>query len=405
MAKQQESYILMRWLFLRLLGAIHLSAFGSYAFEILALNGSHGILPTCDELHSISPDLGWLRFWVYPTVAWVNCSDATLQGITVAGVCLSILVILGIATAPGLVLLAVLWLSLVTGGGEFTGFQSDGMLVELTVLSLFLVPWQWLEPPWAVPLKWRQQTAPPMPAIWLLRIMLFRIMFVSGVEKITSGDPYWGNLTALEYHYETQPIPTPLAWYADHLPAWIHKLSALFMFGAELIAPPMIFLGRRLRIASFIPMFALHAGIALTGNYTFLNFLLMVLCIPLLDDSLIKRILPQKLVRSIEDSQVEARQGRVRTTCFHAAVGFMMLLAGSRLIASVFTERLLLPPFRAALDLVQPLRLADHYGLFAVMTTSRPEIVFQGSDDGIAWRSYDFKYKPGDDLKRAPPVV
>jgi hypothetical protein len=407
MAKQQESYILMRWLFLRLLGAIHLSAFGSYAFQILALNGSRGILPTCDVLHEISPDLGWLRFWMYPTVAWFNCSDATLQGITIAGVCLSVLVILGVTTAPSLVLLAILWLSLVTGGGEFTGFQSDGMLVELTVLSLFIVPWQWFEPPWPVPLKWRRQTPPPIFALWLLRFMLFRIMFISGVVKILSGDPYWRDLTALEYHYETQPIPTPLAWYADHFPEWIQKFSALFMFAAELIAPPMMFLGRRLRIAAFVPMFALHAGIALTGNYTFLNFILMLLCLTLIDDGLIKRILPQKLIRAIEESQVEAPHGhwRVRTICFNAAVYAMFLIAGCRIIASMLTKDVLLPLYRVPLDVVQPLHLADSYGLFAVMTISRPEIVFQGSDDGVNWRSYEFKYKPGDDLKRPPPWV
>ncbi len=404
-------------MFLRLLGCIHLAAFGSYAFQIIGLNGSHGILPTAEYLRNVASQYGPERFWLLPTVAWCNCTDGFLQGITIAGSALSVLVILGIATGASLSVLAVLWLSLVTGGGEFTGFQSDGMLVEATVLSLFITPWQLFEPPWPVPLRIRRQSPPRVLGIWLLRFMLFRIMWVSGIVKIASGDPTWRDFTAMDYHYETQPIPTPLAWYAHHLPSWMHKLSVLFMFFSELIAPLLMFARRNWRVISFVPMFFLHFGIALTGNYTFLNFLLMLLCITVLDDQAIKRFFPAKLIQAIEDSQVavadatESKSKRsiwlrkAQVVLFNSAACLFFAIAGSRLLASIGFAPFIPPPLLEALELAGPLRLADSYGLFAVMTTTRPEIVFQGSNDAVNWRSYEFKYKPGDNLKRPPPWV
>lgn len=414
--EKQESYILLRWVFLRGLGLIHLMAFGSYAFQIIGLNGSHGILPTQQMLQNIASQCGVERFWLFPTITWWNCSDFFLQGITIAGSMLALLVTLGVATGPALILLAVLWLSLVTGGGEFTGFQSDGMLVEATVLSLFITPWQLFEPPWPVPLRLRRQGPPSKLGMWLLRFMLFRIMFISGIVKIASGDPTWRNLTAMDYHFETQPIPTPLAWYAHQLSPQVHKASALFMYISELIAPPLIFTTRTLRLIAFVPMFLLHFGIALTGNYTFLNFLLMLLCLSLLDDRTIAKLLPSQVIKSMEDSQKIAIVdsggaptkpsilSKAKAVCFNAAACMVLTVGVSRFVSS-FSEGLVPAPLSALLEFLAPFRVADNYGLFAVMTTTRPEIVFQGSDDGITWHSYEFKYKPGDNLKRPPPWV
>ena len=157
---EPESYLLSRWLFLRLLGLIHLSAFGSYATQIIGLNGSGGILPAAEMLQQVYEQFGAESYWLCPTIFWFNCSDAFLQAVTYVGTALSLLVVLGIVTGPALLALGVLWLSLITVGGEFTGFQSDGMLVEATVLTLFFVPWQWFEPLWPVPSSLRRQTPP-----------------------------------------------------------------------------------------------------------------------------------------------------------------------------------------------------------------------------------------------------
>lgn len=405
--KSEESYLLARWLFLRFLGIIHLTAFCSYAFQIIGLNGSGGILPTQDQLQLLKEMnlSAWDCFLQFPSLAWINCSDSFLQFITIAGSILSVFVILGIATAPCLLLLSVLWLTLVKGGAEFTGFQSDGMLVELTVLSLFFAPWQWIEPPWPVPEKFRRQTSPPMIAIWLLRFMLFRIMFVSGLVKIASGDPTWRDFTAMQYHYETQPIPTPLAWYAHHLPAWINKASVGGMYVSEIFAPLCIFGPRGFKIFGAFMMASLHIGIALTGNYTFLSFLMVTLCVTLLDDRLLEKVFPKELTASIKGSLEERQPGKWREILYRTVATIFFTVAIAVGLGSIYGSQLIALPLRPILAIFAPLELCNVYGLFAVMTTKRPEIVFEGSNDGKKWLSYEFPCKPGDNLKQAPPWV
>jgi hypothetical protein len=401
----KPSYVVTRWLYLRLLGLIHLSAFGSYAFQIIGENGARGIQPTEKLLTLVYQNYGWQGYWLFPTVTWFSCSDLTLQVITWGGAALSLLVVFGVATAPTLLVLTILWLSLVTGGAEFTGFQSDGMLVEASFLSLFFAPWQWFEPPRNVPAKFVKQEPPAPMSLWLLRFMVFRFMFASGLVKLLSGDETWRNLTALDYHFETQPIPTPLAWYAHWLPEWIHKAFVLAMYFSELIAPPFIFCGRYPRIVAAFLMFSLHLMIALTGNYTFLNYLSMLLCLTLLDDGIVSRVVPRRLLASIEAAQRQPAQKPVRRRVFNVVAALLIFVAANTLVASVIGESILPQPIRFFLGAIAPFRIADHYGLFAVMTTTRPEIVFEGSRDGKNWRGYEFKYKVGDDLRRPPPSI
>lgn len=399
------NYPITRWIFLRLLGLVHLTAFASYAVQIIGLNGSHGILPTANMLSQVAENMGWQRYWLCPTVAWLSCSDAVLQGITYAGVALAILVMLGIATGPALAALLILWLSLVSGGGEFTGFQSDGMLVEATFLSLLFAPWCVCEPPWPVPLQWRLQRPPAPASVWVLRFMTFRLMFASGVVKILSGDPTWQDFTAMSYHYETQPIPTPLAWYVHHFPLWLQKFSVAGTFFSELIAPLLIFGPRKCRLIAAGAITLIHILISLTGNYTFLNLLAIVLCVPLLDDTLVQSAMPKRLVESIEQSQDVRPAGRLQRACVTAAAAALIFVAGTELTATFFGSWVLPPAVRYLQVYLSPFHLADRYGLFAVMTTTRPEIVFEGSEDGKIWQSYEFKYKPGDNLRRPPPWV
>jgi len=402
---ERSSYVVTRWLYLRLLGLIHLSAFGSYAFQIMGENGSHGVQPTQELLSAVYQNYGWDGFWMFPTITWLNCSDLTLQLITWGGTALSLLVILGVATAPTLLILTILWLSLVNGGGEFTGFQSDGMLVEASFLSLFFAPWQWFEPPWRVPARLVEQEPPAPMSLWLLRFMVFRFMFASGLVKLLSGDQTWRDLTALDYHFETQPIPTPLAWYAHWLPGSVHKFFVVAMYVSELVAPPLIFCGRYARIVATFFMFSLHLMIALTGNYTFLNFLSMLLCLTLLDDGVVSRVMPKQLLASIKAAQKVPTQNLIRRRVFNAVAAVLIFLAANVLAASVLGGSVLPQPIRYVLEAFAPFRIFDHYGLFAVMTTTRPEIVFEGSRDGKTWVSYEFKYKVGDNLRRPLPAI
>jgi uncharacterized membrane protein YphA (DoxX/SURF4 family) len=399
-----SSYALTRWLFFRGLGFIHLVAFGSYALQILGLNGSQGIESTHEILRGASAQLGSLAYYLMPTLEWLNSSDTALQVLALTGTALSLLVIAGVLTAPSLIALDLLWLSLVTGGGQFTAFQSDGMLVEATTLSLFFVPWQWVEPQWGLPLRQTQQRAPSNISIFLLRFMIFRLMLAAGLVKILSGDETWRQLTALNFHFETQPIPTPLAWYAYWLPEWTHKASVIAMYLSELLAPFLIFAGRKPRLLAAVLIAGLHFMIALTGNYTFLNLLCILLCVPLLDDTVVSHVMPGWLRDKITGSQFTRSESGWAKLLLNLVAALLITLAASQLMVTVFGRRV--PSFLlSALGIVAPFHIADGYGLFAVMTTSRPEIVFEGSSDGHNWESYEFKYKPGDDLKRAPPWV
>src|SRR5690606_31680645 len=116
------------------------------------------------------------------------------------------------------------------------------------------------------------------------RWLLFRLMLESGLVKLASGDPVWHNLTALNFHFETQPLPTWIGWFAHQLPDGALKAATFAMFAIELAVPWLIFAPRRLRLFAFFPLVGLQVVILLTGNYGFFNYLTIVLCFSLLDD-------------------------------------------------------------------------------------------------------------------------
>jgi hypothetical protein len=397
----QQPWYLTRWMFIRLIGVINLTAFGSYAVQIIQLNGSHGVMPTAELLRTLPDFDAFQRFLMMPTMAWLECSDQFLQWQTIVGSLLSVSITLGIFSGPCLALCTVLWLSLVAGGGEFTNFQSDGMLVEANLLSLFVVSWAAFEPPWMVKTDLCRQHLPLPAGILLLRFMIFRIMLASGLIKLASGDPYWASLTALNYHFETQPLPTPLAWYFDHLPQWVLSGFVLSMFASEIIAPLFVFGPRLLRLISAVLMAGLQVMIILTGNYTFLNYLLIVLCIPVLDDTLTGQLIPERARKTIRSSVqfdfVPSKAGKAVVTVLASV---MIFLAGSQFVNTFIR----VPVMRSVLMLIAQLHIADNYGLFAVMTVKRPEIVFEGSDDGRVWQPYVMRWKV-DDPHEAPPWV
>ncbi len=232
-------------------------------------------------------------------------------------------------------------------------------------------------------------------------------MFFSGFRKLSSGDLTWRNFTALDFHYYTQPLPTPVAWYMYQMPEWFHKFSVGFMFFIELVVPFFIFAPRRFRFAAAAGVIFLQVLIALTGNYTFFNLLSITLCVLLFDDTFLQRFLPKRLREAMDTRQL---RGESRSTFSLKQLGIGILAGtiiflGSIQIAGVIVKYQNLPGvLQKTLLWVSPLRIVNNYGLFEVMTTSRPEIIIEGSDDGQNWLEYGFKYKPGD-LKRPPPWV
>jgi hypothetical protein len=221
---------------------------------------------------------------------------------------------------------------------------------------------------------------------------LFRLTFSSGAVKLLSGDPTWRNLTALNYHYETQPLPVWASWYVHQLPQWFQKLSVVGMFGLELFAPFLIFAPRRLRFIGCALLLFLQNLILGTGNYTFFNWLAIALCLTLLDDRYFANFWPFK--KAI--SQIKPAKLAWPRWVILPLVAVILMLSTVVMASTLRVNSVLPAPVAAIYRLLSPFQLVNGYGLFAVMTTSRPEIIVEGSDDGLDWKTYEFKYKPGD---------
>jgi predicted DCC family thiol-disulfide oxidoreductase YuxK len=371
---------LVSFLFLRLFGLIYLSAFVSFGVQAQGLVGSHGILPLAEMVDAVASGAGLDRFFLMPMVFWWNASDFVIQAVCWTGAGLALLLVFNLLPRLSLFLLYLLYLSLFYGGQVFMAYQWDTFLLEAGFLALLL-------------------SFATTQGLWLLRWLLFRFMFMSGMVKLLSGDPNWWNLSALSYHFLTQPLPTSLAWYAAQLPPGVLKFATGVTFFVELVLPFLIFCPRRLRFVAAFGILLLQACILMTGNYNWFNLQTMVLCLPLFDDAALQRVLPRRLIRL---AQVRAEHKTPHR-------GFSAI-AGALAVLIVFCSLVKMdqrfggnqPVVAQAVDrLIQPLHIVSSYGLFAIMTTERNEIVIEGSNDGVGWREYEFSYKPGD--VRRPP--
>lgn len=405
---EPPGHFFVRAVFLRSLAMIYLVAFLSLWSQITGLVGANGILPAGQFMSAVKQQvkesgLGPDRFRLLPTLCWWSASDSTLQFQCAAGAVLAVLVLAGMAPAPCLFLLWLIYLSLATICREFLGFQWDILLLEAGLLSVFFAPLQ-LAP-------FRRSAARPAPpsrlVLWLLRLLLFKLMFQSGCVKLLSGDALWRNLTALTVHYETQPLPTWIGWYAHQLPLWIQKTSCLAMFLIELVVPFLFFAPRRLRMIAGALTALLQVAILLTGNYTFFNWLTLALCLTLLDDFALARFVPARLRGDLTHhafgpNRVPSLGWRRAVTLPLAAV--VLSITCLQLFSMFGVRPALLQPVAALSQWLAPFRSFNHYGLFAVMTPARPEIILEGSPDGVQWQAYEFKYKPGD-VRRRPGFV
>jgi hypothetical protein len=265
-----------------LLGVVYVLAFWSLSVQVVGLIGADGILPARAYMESarafvVAQHIGADRFRLLPTLCWISTSDVFLRALALSGVVLGVLLIAGIVPTVVLALLWIDYLSLSVVAREFLSYQWDALLLEAGFLAIFVAPLVLVERP-------RAPVAPPRLGVWLMLWLVFRLMFGSGVLKLASGDPTWRNLTAMTFHYETQPIPTPAAWYAHQMPLWSHKASTAATLAVELVAPFFIVASRRLRRIAFVLLAGLQLLIAVTGNYAFFNILSAALCVYLLAD-------------------------------------------------------------------------------------------------------------------------
>ena len=359
-------YGAVEWVFLKMLAAIYCIAFASFGLQISGLIGSRGILSIGSYLAAVHDTFGWESYRLAPTVFWIAHGDAFLKAVCITGVVLSLALLAGYLERPALALLYILYLSVCTAGQEFMSFQWDMLLLEAGFLAIFLGSSKGM--------------------IWLFRWLLFRLTFLSGAVKLLSHDRAWRNLDAISYHYWTQPLPTPVAWYMAQLPAWFQRFSTAAVLFIELPIPFLIFAPRRWRFFAAGCILFLQTLIFLTGNYTFFNLLTMALCLFLFDDAALAKL------------RLRSRRVRVKPAVVMVLAVVILALSGLELWG-VFEER-----DSALVRVAAPFGIVNTYGLFAVMTTSRPEIIVQGSNDGETWLDYEFKFKPGD-LKKAPRWV
>ncbi len=418
---EPSTYSLVRSVFVRSLALIYLTAFVSVWTQISGLIGSNGILPAGETMETVRRQtesagiVGLARFHVFPTLCWMSASDAALRAQCATGTLLAILLFAGIAPAPCLFLLWLIYLSLSTICREFLSFQWDILLLETGFLAIFFSP--------LVYLPWRKSGPPPSRiALWLLRWLLFRLMFESGCVKLLSQDPTWRDLSALNLHYETQPLPTWIGWYAHQLPASIQKGCTVAMFVIELGIPFLIFAPRRPRGFACAALMGLQAAILLTGNYCFFNLLTLVLCLTLLDDEALRRCfrfvqrrrrgkaadgepLGEKAAAAQKPPSPAHYLGGHKLHYLRlpitASLALLIIFVSLLQLLGMFSRSTAMPS--AAISVLQwlsPFRTFNTYGLFAVMTTYRHEIIVQGSNDGVTWLDYEFRYKPGDPMRR-----
>ena len=378
-----------RW-FLSALGLIFLIAFVSLWVQLDGLIGSNGITPVSEFLPAVRAQLGDRAFSIMPTLLWLNSSDAFLHFLCGSGVALSLLLIFRIAPAISLVGLVVSYLSFaaISDGfvNPFFGYQWDILLIETGFFSIFLAPWRL----WPTAMN---ESPPSRAAIFLMKLLLFKLMFMSGVVKLTCGEGSWWDLTALDYHYWSQPLPTMIGWWADQSPEWFKKFSVAFCLVIEIIGPFFIWAPRRLRLLACGLLVLLQVIIGVTGNYNFFNLLTIALCLLLIDDV--------SVAVSLRETRARPTGMRLqgRLAIYAAIIALVLTLPlNAWYIYSSFKQY---PAPPQLVQRIEAFRIVNGYGLFRVMTKDRKEIVIEGSADGLEWKPYEFKWKPGD-VMRAP---
>jgi len=378
---------LTAWVFLRLLAMIYLVAFVSMWVQVQGLVGPSGILPAHDILTALRARYGPTALWIAPTLGWLGSGAGALHAMCAAGVVLAIALLVGLAPILTLAGAWFLYLSLTILGQSFFWFQWDSLLLETGLLALLIAPWR----------RWSRPDTDPAPrgaGIWLFRWLLFRLTFSSAAVKLLSGDPFWRGLTALQFHFETQPLPPWTAWFAHHMPAGFLRASTVSTLIVEGIVPFLLFAPRRVRHVAVLLLAMLQILILISGNYGFFNWLTLALCVVCLDDG----VWPGSWRERVAPGGAPGGRWFGWALGPLAALFFIFTLVPFLTTLRVPTSWL--GPVEYASDLAWPIRSFNRYGLFAVMTPRRVEIVVEGSAEGLSWLPYEFRWKPGDPLRR-----
>ena len=377
--KWRDSYWFTRLTLQRGLALVYLIAFIAVIHQFKPLLGEHGLLPVPEFVKQVPFTASPSFFFWFPT-------DFAFDLFGWIGIALSMFALSGFSEKFGNYISAVTWgalwliyLSYVNVGQTFYGFGWETLLLEAGFLAIFLGS---------------ERSAPSYIVILLYNWLLFRLMFGAGLIKIR-GDSCWRDLTCLQYHYETQPMPNPLSWYFHWLPLWVHKTGVIFNHFAELVLP-FAYLGpyQISAVAGLITIF-FHSWLFVSGNYSFLGFLTMILALSTISDSWWKRIFRFKIPELAEPGPFYRS----------ATIGLALLVA----LLSFFTIGNMISRNQMMNASFEPLHLVNTYGAFGAITRPRYEVIIEGTDDPVLteatrWREYEFIGKPGD-VNHTPPQI
>src|SRR3954447_3496830 len=391
-----NDYWLTRFVILRLLGFVYAVAFFVATQQLVPLIGAHGLTPAAPFLASVETELGSRTSAVVemPTLFWFGISDHALLLVAWVGLGLSIVVLCGYANVIILTILWALYMSIVHVGQIWYGYGWETQLLETGFLSIFLCP---LVDPRPFPAR-----PPALLVVWLFRWLGFRIMIGAGLIKLR-GDPCWRDLTCLYYHYETQPIPSPVSRYLHFAPHWFHKFGTAWNHFIELIVPWFSFGPRPARHVAGVLLVSFQIILIISGNLSFLNYVTIIPFLACFDDTLLRWILPAAIVERAERAAQQSKPSRINDA---VAVALSVLVVYLSLgpVANLISERQMMNTSFDRLSLV------NTYGAFGAVGKERDEIIFEGTDDAVItgdtqWKEYEFKAKPGEPNRRPPFIA
>ena len=378
-ALSTDGYWFARFVFQRGLGLVYLIAFLVALNQFRPLLGERGLLPVPAFVKRVS-------FREAPSLFHFLPNDAAFTAFAWLGIVLSCIVLSGLSERYGtwfsMMIWAALWaiyLSFVNVGQIFYAFGWESILLEAGFFAMFLGS---------------RTTSVSLIALWLVRWLEFRVMFGAGLIKLR-GDPCWRNFTCLDYHYETQPMPNPLSWYFNWAPHWTHVAGVGFNHFCELIVPFGYFLPQPVASIAGILTIVFQALIMASGNLSWLNFMTIVLAIPMLDDRILAFLAPLRPMVLHEP---------------HLLHKIAILAVAAMVVGmSINPIRNMVSPNQVMNTEYNPYHLVGTYGAFGSVTRTRDEVIVEGTDDpspgpSTKWLEYEFKGKPGN-VARIPPQI
>jgi len=391
LGRPAHGYWLTRFALLRALGFIYFIAFLSATQQLVPLIGVHGVTPAGDYLAHLSA-AGHGSSDV-PTLFWLTSSDTALLVVAWLGTALSLAVLCGVTNAPVMAALWILYTSIVNVGQVWYGYGWELMVLEAGFLAIFLCPLGGLRP---LP----QRMPPSRVVMWLYRWMVFRVMFGAGLIKLR-GDACWRELTCLDYHYETQPVPSPLSWYWHHAPEWVLRAGVAGNHVVELIVPWLIFGPRRVRHVAAVILISFQVLLILSGNLSFLNWLTIAICLACFDDGALGRLFPRRV-----RERVARLHRRVRPSPAQRLT--VLGLAAVVAVLSIQPALNLLSSNQSMNRAYDRFSVVNTYGAFGSVGDARYQAIIQGTDDsspdGAHWKSYVLPCQPGP-VDRRPCLI